>query len=237
MEPRYIGMFDILGFRAALEESGAAGLIGRLQALFERIRADMRWEARAVTFSDTVLLFSRPLCSSPIDLHMRAARREAEGFLRYCAFLQADSIEVGLPLRGAVAYGDCVCIPSRGVFFGPAIVDAYELESRQDWIGVALHESCWTLGSPQQFGPVVVRASVPLKQSGGVEGWSLAWPLMTGRPVQLRNRFRGFVDLYTNTPHQQRWDNSWSFVERMFATLKPPQPGWLNGYPATHRES
>jgi hypothetical protein len=237
IEPRYIGMFDILGFRALLERHGTAGLVGRVEALFDSIRKEMRWEARAVTFSDTVLLYSRPLRLSHIELHTEVDRREASNFLRFCAFLLADSVVAGLPLRGAVAYGDCVCIPTRGVFFGQPIVDAYLLESQQDWIGVALHESCWALGSPRSFDRVVMQAQIPMKGSSTpVDGWTLAWPLMTGRPVALQETFRSYVDMNASTPHRQRWQHSWEFLERLVAGLKPPEPGWLNGYPATHRE-
>lgn len=237
IEPRYIGMFDILGFRALLEQHGTVGLMGRMQTLFDSLRIHMRWEAHAVTFSDTVLLYSRPLRPSTIDIHTEAALREANGFLRWCAFLLAHSVDVGLPLRGAVAYGDCVCIPTRGVFFGQPIVDAYLLESRQDWIGVALHESCWALGTPHLFDSVVVNAQIPMKgTTARVDGWTLAWPLMTGRPVAMQEAFRSYVDLNASTVHAERWAHSWEFLERLVGALKPPEPGWPVGYPATHRE-
>ena len=118
------------------------GLMTRVHDLRRVLDELLKWEARFVTFSDTILLYSRPIPDPINSAHEFLIRVEADAFFRYSAALQAQALMAGLPLRGGVAFGECVVTPTRGVFVGPPIVDAYLLSEAQDWIGVALHSSC-----------------------------------------------------------------------------------------------
>src|SRR5208282_1488924 len=45
----------------------------------------------------------------------------------------------GLPLAGAIAKGNAVVSPDRGVYLGSGIVSAYELANSIDIVGVVVH--------------------------------------------------------------------------------------------------
>lgn len=123
---------------------------------------------------------------------------------------------------------------------GQPIVDAYLLSEAQDWIGVALHESCVPLlwkTDPPIMG-VTVQADVPLK--GGrclTDGWTLDWPRMVREPVALRDRLRAMVDENVGSAHEPRWQRTWAFFESRFALLEPSLPtGPQVGLPVLQRE-
>jgi hypothetical protein len=234
-------MFDILGFRAMLDELGLAELMTRVHDLRRVLDRLFRWEAKFVTFSDTILLYSRPI-PQPTDSMLRfLIQVEADAFFRYSAALEAHSLMAGLPLRGGIAYGECVVTPSRGVFVGPPIVDAYLLSEVQDWIGVALHDSCEPLiveTDPPGMG-VAHRYPVPMKGEERVaERWTLDWPRMIPTPVALFEKLSTMASSNQGTSHHPRWRGTCEFAEGRLATLAPapaeaPPVAFL---PMQHRE-
>jgi hypothetical protein len=48
------------------------------------------------------------------------------------------SIEIGLPLRGAISVGEAILSKERGHFVGKPVVNAVDAEKVQQWIGVTL---------------------------------------------------------------------------------------------------
>jgi hypothetical protein len=49
----------------------------------------------------------------------------------------------GFPLRGAITYGDLYIYRKSHVFLGEAMINAYEKEQNQDWIGALVDSSFW----------------------------------------------------------------------------------------------
>jgi hypothetical protein len=47
----------------------------------------------------------------------------------------------GIPLRGALAYGECYTDEERSIYFGRALLEAMALEKAQEWIGCAICDS------------------------------------------------------------------------------------------------
>lgn len=232
-------MFDILGFRALLDEIGLRALMARVHDLRSVLDRLFRWEARFATFSDTILLYSKPIPAPVSEGHELLIRHDAEGFLRYSAVLQARALMAGLPLRGAIAFGECVVVPSRGVFVGPPLVDAYLLSEAQDWIGVALHDSCLRFLDPVQAPEtgVALRSPIPTKGQPDQDGWTLDWPRMIWTPVALREKVGSLLAENLGTPHLQRWERTRDFVEGRFAVLRPPRTeGHADFLPVLHRE-
>ncbi|MFZ0927033.1 MAG: hypothetical protein WAN11_00420 [Syntrophobacteraceae bacterium] len=81
-------------------------------------------------FSDTFLLYTRE--DSDVDMQ---ALLEAVACLIYISIINMTSIRAG------VAYGKAVIDPENAVYVGEPIIDAHEMEERQQWAGGALHES------------------------------------------------------------------------------------------------
>lgn len=209
-------MFDILGFRALLSVLGLSGLTARVKHLEGDLRMHFQWEARSVMFSDTILLYSAPLRATGDEGSVWAREGYVDAFLRWCAALQAMSLRAELPMRGGVALGECVLAPSRGRFLGQPIVDAYVLSERQDWIGVALHESCLPLRLRHEpaDAAVTVQTKIPLKGvSPAPDGWTLDWPRMLPEHRSLREALRRQVDENRDTCHSARWLRTWDYFE------------------------
>lgn len=74
-----------------------------------------------------------------------------DNFLDVCNDLICRSIEVGLPLRGALAVGDGVFDGGRNIFLGQPIIEAARLEPCQKFIGVSLCRSFVDQIIPKRF--------------------------------------------------------------------------------------
>jgi hypothetical protein len=120
-----VGFFDILGFRDLVQRKDASET-GAL--LVELASAAKQLEIGALTFSDSVLLFTEGTRPEDLVKIVRAAVR-----------LIGNFAGAHVALRGGIAVGEFF---SNGeVFVGKAMVRAYELAEAQDWMGAILDPS------------------------------------------------------------------------------------------------
>lgn len=115
-------------------------------------------------FSDSIVLFSTS--DSPDCLRNIATAAQQ-------IFLSAICGSSPIPLKGALAKGYMTCDPSRQLFFGQALVDAYMLEENVQYYGMAVHHSA-------EEDVILLKSSlfhdtaIPLK-SGNINHYELAW--------------------------------------------------------------
>lgn len=149
IENRIVSFIDILGFHelvntTPLEElakkydymisaTDAMNRPFRTQAqtptLFPYQSQNESWCQRYI-FSDTIILISNGNDSiSCLKLLVYAWR-----------FLQA-LLAMRLPARGAVVYGELYENARTNIVLGRALTGAYELEQKQQWIGIAIDKS------------------------------------------------------------------------------------------------
>ena len=74
-----------------------------------------------------------------------------DNFLDVCNDLMCRGLEIGLPLRGAIAVGDAILDLERHIFLGKPIVEAARLESGQSLIGVSFSKSAINQTIPKRF--------------------------------------------------------------------------------------
>lgn len=80
-------------------------------------------------FSDSIILCSHD------------ASRESVARLLVYAFNLVRTLTIfGFPVRGGISYGDMYVDPGSSVFVGEALTNAYQLEARQEWIGVSISD-------------------------------------------------------------------------------------------------
>ena len=94
------------------------------------------------------------------------------------AYLVAAAIDMRWPLRGALAYGECVLDRASRTFIGQPIIDAYEVEQSQEWVGAAVSSSVIAhplLGTPISRLEDVVEYSVPVKPKCQQLNYALHW--------------------------------------------------------------
>jgi len=64
-------------------------------------------------------------------------------FLGKVCHLLRQAFELGIPLRGAVSYGEYYIQEDKGCFIGYPIIEAHNEESKQNWSGATLCKSAW----------------------------------------------------------------------------------------------
>lgn len=115
--------------------------------------------------SDSILLWSnriwpevaqdskdtfRPLARHPAD-GWKYYPIPADNFLDVCNELMCRGLEVGLPLRGAIAAGEAVLDQSRSIFLGGPIIEAARLEGDQRFISASFCASMASQVIPRRF--------------------------------------------------------------------------------------
>lgn len=98
------------------------------------------YEIRAAYASDSILVWAKralggagmikdgKLCHPPVP---------CDDFLYVCNELICRSLEIGLPLRGAVSMGEAYINEERNIYLGSPLVDVARLEKRQVFIGAS----------------------------------------------------------------------------------------------------
>jgi len=201
----FFGMFDILGYRSLIENNTLDSLI----EIFNEFIMDLDQKAvtlmhqdehqvtaitptKTLIFSDTIILY-QTMSESMLDF--------SPSFLTKACVLLRLGFEHGVPLRGAISFGEFF-VHERS-YLGKPIVDAFEAEKNQQWLGVILTASAeqkyqdykkerqssknitWRginlnpadIISP--FSPdIVVDTNIPIKkesQTQKIKGYSLRW--------------------------------------------------------------
>jgi len=129
----WIAYFDILGFSNIVENLPLPGVLNRYHEVLRRlgvnqILVEPKW------FSDTFLLHKEEKEDGPEGSFSQiedSSRRFFTSMLRFKP----------TPLRGCLCYGDYYVDQEKDIYIGPAIIDAYRLAEKQNWIGYILAPS------------------------------------------------------------------------------------------------
>lgn len=133
-------MLDVLGFGRRVLSTDLSALVQGyrqfIRSAFNSAKVPVfslagttTYEVGVWVFSDTVMLW----CNDDLE--------SLDSLLSTTGWLVSQALQLGWPIRGGIAGGDCVIDPANGIMVGNAIVDAYDTEKNQDWVGVGLHES------------------------------------------------------------------------------------------------
>jgi hypothetical protein len=199
-------MLDVLGFRRRMDTVpledlrdtvvGAlvsSALTAELLVNHDRSRAGYPSEGllRWAFFSDTVVLW--------LPSEERRAKSALASITYTCQVMLAKAMWLNVPLRGAIAYGRCIVSPDPVYYLGKPILEAHDIEQRQQWAGVVLCESASALVDDLDS-VRAVRWDVPLKAGtygpGTVPKSMLAvdWPLCSMGPRHKALRADGTQD-------------------------------------------
>lgn len=218
-----VAFLDVLGFRGMIKSTSLSELVRKyefmvdstaalnrpmfpekeLPTLFPNQTENEPWCNRYI-FSDSIILISlNDDDISCLKLLVYAWR-----------FTQALLVS-GMPVRGAITHGEVYENPSKNIVLGLALTKAYELEQKQQWIGVAI-DSSTELGNPELFksirsekqimSNVFLRYPVPYKDGTTEELHTLNW------------RFNLFVEKGTRSLFTTSNENH--IIEKVQNTLK-----------------
>lgn len=137
---RYLLFLDILGFSAMVNDRCADEIY---EVVDEALREFTKWEDlnklfRTIYFSDTFLFYQDPKGYGDwafLDVY-------AIGEVVLAALLAK-----GIPARGSITFGQ---FEVRGdstsrhlIYFGKALIEAYQSERKEKWLGIAIQPSAW----------------------------------------------------------------------------------------------
>jgi len=224
--PRYIAMLDILGFKDMLAKNKLANVIGMYNHLEKKISLMTKWEVKHVIFSDTLVLYteipdptfwSQEIVENP---PIAAVHKLVEILAEIIARVMSGAINMGLPMRCGVAYGNCYIDPLRNIYIGQPFIDAHLTEDAQDWIGVALHPTCFHPFREYKVEGLfrrLIHWNIPVKEkySKTIElKWTLNW--MQGVHEAIQNELKR----EENKPYLHRWIE----LEKLFNYVKDTIP-------------
>lgn len=129
---RWVSYFDVLGFTNRLRCRGLVDVFFDIRSWLTDAEffAGQYQQVEFGWFSDTVIFYT----ADP--------SRDA-----FCAISDAsysffdELILAGVPLRGAMAFGDLYGDKPNGIYLGEALIDAYCYGEKFNWLGFVLHES------------------------------------------------------------------------------------------------
>lgn len=165
-EERLVAFLDIMGFKDMVARHFTT-IEGKLSDLATFISQIIRENEgyQYLIFSDSIIIYV-------------SANRENSftELLEKVGKVIEKSISLGLPIKGAIAKGECtVCMGIKPFFFGQPIIDAYSLEESVVLYGVVLHNTVEELVEKELVkSKLVFDYKVPLK-GGASKHYILNW--------------------------------------------------------------
>jgi len=129
----YVAFLDVLGFRAIVgSQNSEEKLANYTDTVDNAIQLAGPCVLQYVIFSDSVVVNSN-----------RDDDESFESILAACATLFAKFLQSGIAMRGAIAHGQFLrsSKPNGAFVAGRPIVEAYDYENRQNWVGIMLSPS------------------------------------------------------------------------------------------------
>lgn len=140
---RFVAFIDIMGFKDMVMRSSHNEIYNLLNELYslrksinnvrklpEQYELDSLNSLKTVSFSDSIIFFTK---SSSIECFSILTRA--------LSWLFAKSIEKGLPMKGAISFGEISVNIKRQIFFGQPLIDAILLGEDVNYYGVVAHHS------------------------------------------------------------------------------------------------
>jgi hypothetical protein len=130
---RWVTYLDLLGFTELIRAKDWIYIFSYYTQAIEYCASEYGFDStiEKAWFSDTFLFYS------PDDTALSFAAIE-ERTRWFVYFLVSN----GIPVRGAISCGELYADKDNNLFFGKALVEAYDYGENQNWIGFVLTPSC-----------------------------------------------------------------------------------------------
>ena len=148
---RTVGFLDILGFNNLIDQTSLDVLAKRYENIVTQERAfvdlDRSLRGHVPTLFPNHGNNRSSLCTQHIfsDSVILVATEDTEtaclALLLRTWRLSQLFLAAGLPLRGAIEYGEVYVNSISSIFLGKALSTAYRTESQQDWVGICINET------------------------------------------------------------------------------------------------
>lgn len=200
MADKYIGLFDLLGFKHYINTHGLQELVERAKRFVRMARgavvipgAEGEKRISVLVFQDTVAV------TTPT-----ASTEDLRCIIQYASGLIGFGFSEGFLLRGAIVRGEAHV--DDQMIVGRGFIQAYEMEQNQEWIGCWVQDHCFE-GFPAEVvtdlsSYFVVRFFIPLKAGPMLKGWAVNWTA----PFHTIKKGKAPPELKTL---KEAWDREW----------------------------
>lgn len=205
---RFVAHIDVLGMSAlvAKDPELAWNLLSRLvEARNDSHAIELTFldtaeriaipnQVQAITFSDTIVLFTKG-----------AQINDLRAILVMATQLLSQALRLCVPIRVGISVGTFFFNLKESMYAGPALIEAYHLGEKAQWIGITTSEDVYlrALKANIQSGTsnVVIPANIPM--DGGMQaGYAVNWPVILNdsisapRPVSVNQVYEGFAQYF-----------------------------------------
>lgn len=218
---RTVAFLDILGFRSMIKRFSIEELSKKYERLIDKtdyVRYPLKLSEKAPRLFPHHPL-SKPWCYKHIfsDSIILISHDQTDEcclkLLIYTWRLIQVCITSGMPIRGGVAFGDLYMNLNKNIILGGALTKAFDLENKQNWIGVSIDKSVEERfvnlfklfkDSTNVFYPLFFKYYVPFKNGTKEKLHTINWRLNLivekgTRSLFKYNRDEGIKEKVANT--------------------------------------
>lgn len=135
---RFVAYFDIMGFKNLVQNNSHEKIVKLMTGISTVVKSmdsesfgdDPNNIVKTSIFSDSIIIVSNNDSIS-----------SAAHVMWQSAYLYRKCLELGIPIKGSIAYGKFTADFDKSIFFGQPLIDAYLLEEELNLYSVVLHHS------------------------------------------------------------------------------------------------
>lgn len=243
---RYVAFLDILGFKSIIKSCNDIEMLGlELSTILQScIKSSLNGETTLVKnnpnldinenikvyqFSDSIILYTEDDNIESFNNIVLVINK-----------LVAQSAIRGFPLRGAIVRDELYVNPP--IIIGEALIKAYQLEGLQEWSGVIIDESCYSMNyqliEPLLKDKLIIIEEVPLKTSNQEkykidkssvelrEHMVINWPQFVGSKIfsieEFDQRFCKNLGQPTDTVNKLKKERTFDFLKKNYGCKSLP---------------
>jgi len=232
---RYVAFMDIMGFRDKVfreSHDDIKKMFTNLRPAFKSLEKETKrlmYEKKSeiinknihptlfpVKFSDSIILFSSDDTSF-----------SASYTLLNTLLIMYQAIRDGIPIKGALAFGEVTAEINESLYFGKPIIDAYELQNELKLYGVILHHTFEK--RLKEMGKEFILSSELLKEypvpmkSGIINHRLIDWTIVTEKSITHTKLVANLYNYVSGKPRIYV-DNTLEFVREVLKRKRKKKP-------------
>ncbi len=245
-EERYVAFCDVIGFKKIIfteELRNVAirynNLIQEAQTIASNISIPKQnyfkeYKLNYTIFSDTLFAWSESYSKEVDDIW-----KYDHSFLYLVSLIFHIGFKYNLPFRIGIAYCDCVIHPDKNLYLGVPLINAYQTECIQKWIGIGCHNSCiespirsklcftTTNGNSQGL---MIPYKVPIKNQCKLSlNYTLDWPKQIDDKDTLEEFIKSKINETRNIKYKLRWRRCLDYFRQRYRVLKDEGDSFIGG--------
>ena len=172
----FIALFDILGYSQWIKKRHIEEVVINHKNMKHMVTTNVenflnhalqKEIIKVQSYADTFLIYTNETSETGFKTIMAACRGVFEAAICFA-----------LPIRGAVTCGEFYA--SEDTITGKPLIEAFEMEKEQDWIGCWIADTCFKKISPKEKrrykeDKMVVRYSIPFKEGTVEDVYAYNW--------------------------------------------------------------